>query len=297
MKYRYYKLSNTLIFKQTGEDEVQATELMTENVYTMDRETASYIKRLDGKTNPYRIKTDLTIDEIKQNLEYLYSRGLISRRKIKFNGTSVLRALWKPQNIKLLKIIGGVFNLALLLLFIPLFICGVIAVYKLGWDMGSDYMWWGFALGLLTGITAHEFAHAFAAFAYGATVCEMGAMLMYFLLPCAYVFLDCRDLKSRMQRIQIKAAGVEANLLLAGAFFMLAASFPHLGGMFVMAGINNVFFCVINLTLVVGFDGAAICAELFGSGSKGCRARLQYCDLCRGGKSQGGILRYTDSGY
>lgn len=267
MKYKYYRLSNTLVFKQTAENEVEAIELTTDKAYTMDGEIASYIKSLDGKTHPYRIKTDLTREEIQSNLRYLYKEGLISRSKIKFNGISVQRPLWKPKSINGLKAAGRVLNLALMLLFIPVFVYGAIAVYNAGWGMGVDHIWWGFVLGLIAGVTVHELGHAFVAFAYGATVCEMGVMLMYFVLPCAYVFADSRELKNRMRRIQIKAAGVEANLLLAGVFFVLSAFFRSLGGMFLIAGINNVFLCILNLSLVAGFDGGAIFAELFGSES------------------------------
>ena len=71
-------------------------------------------------------------------------------------------------------------------------------------------------------------------------------------------------IKNRMKRIQIIAAGIEMNLLLAAVCLIFAAEIEWLSGFFFGACIQNVFLALINLTFINGFDGMTIISELLG---------------------------------
>ena len=131
------------------------------------------------------------------------------------------------------------------------------------WDYG-ELITAGLLFGLAAGLFFHEAAHAAAGIAYGAHVCEFGLML-YLLLPGAYVIMDEKNVKSTVKRIQIYAAGVEANFVLTGICLLLAVAVPSLFWMFSQAALCNGFLAVFNLSVMGGLDGMKIFSEVMGN--------------------------------
>ena len=121
----------------------------------------------------------------------------------------------------------------------------------------------------------------------------MGVMLMYRILPGAYVLLDVSTVKKRLQRIQINAAGVEMNFLLCGIFLVLGVVNPLLGGMFLNAAICNAFLGALNLTFIKGLDGAAILSNLLGVDDIIDRARRIVFNR----EARKRVIRKGSSGY
>ena len=121
----------------------------------------------------------------------------------------------------------------------------------------------GGILGLLAGLFLHELAHAMACMAYGGYVFEIGVMLKL-VFPGAYVMMDTRPITGRLKRAQVSAAGIEANLLLAGLALFCAVHFPGSSLSLFYTALFNTELALVNLLLVDGLDGAGIMAELLG---------------------------------
>jgi len=265
MEYRFPKISNTLSYKRIDEDTVEVTDHLTENSFDFGIEVVRYIRKLDGRTHPYRIKSTFDKEEINDILNFLDEYELIRKSKtINVSFGTKLRTLWIPKRSAILILLAYLLNFVLMLSWIPMLLIGIKMFTDNLFYMEFDYVWTGYLIGLLCGMFFHELGHAFAGISYGARVFEMGVMVMYCILPGAYVLLDRSTVKKRYQRIQINAAGVEANFFLCGLFLFAGAVVPHLGGMFLNAAICNAFIGALNLTFIKGLDGSAILSDLIG---------------------------------
>jgi hypothetical protein len=102
---------------------------------------------------------------------------------------------------------------------------------------------------------AHEGGHLIAGIANGCEFSEMGILLLWILPIGAYVAKVNEAGDRKKESVQLYLAGVEADLMLAGVFFALAAEFGELQWTVVEAGIVNVIMIFLNLLLVKGLDG------------------------------------------
>ncbi len=265
MRYRYPKISNALIYKKLDAETVEVTDFLTQNVFSFPIETARFVKRLDGHTDPYKISTELdaaTIDEILKALEEY--ELLQKSGAIKYSAGTRLLRLWVPKRSALLTMWARLSNFLLTVLWLPVFALGILMYIRNITAMETGYLLLGFAVGFLFGIVFHELGHAFAGMSYGARVFEMGVMVMYGILPGAYVLMDESPVKKRMQRVQINAAGVESNLLLSGVFLLLCVAFPPISGVLLSAAVFNTVLGVVNLVFIKGLDGCSLVSELLG---------------------------------
>lgn len=265
MKYSYPKISNTLTYQRMDDDTVEVVDHITDDRFAMDIDAVRFVRKLDGFTNPYKIPTVLSREEIDETLDFIKENDLVRYRDtMHLSFGNVLKTLWIPKRSLRLKRLACLTNFFLMLLWLPLPILGVVMFANNIKNVEFGGIWVGFFIGLIFGMVFHEFGHAFAGLAYGAAVFEMGVMLMYCVIPGAYVILNSNPVKNRMKRVQINAAGVEMNFLLFGAFLILGAVFPLMGGMFLCAAICNGMIGAINLTLLARLDGAAIMSDLLG---------------------------------
>lgn len=265
MAYKYPKISNCLGYKKYDEDSVVVTDYITEDVYLVEKKEAKYMRRLDGKTNPYKIRTTMTKAEIDELLDALYERELIKESKtMKLGGGMTLRTIWEPKWTSRLREIAFWCNNILLISWLPVLIIGIFVFYKNLMSIEFELTGLGTVIGILTGVILHEFGHAFAGVSYGARVFEMGVLTMYYVVPGAYVIMDRDGIRSRLKRVQINAAGVEMNMFLTGLFLILGVVFGNIGGLFLAAAIQNFLMGVLNLTFIPGLDGMAVISDLLG---------------------------------
>ena len=107
----------------------------------------------------------------------------------------------------------------------------------------------------------------------------------------AYVMSDDSDVRHRMQRVQIYAAGVETNFLLTGLFLIAAVTFPFGGYGWTIAALENLILALINLLPIDGIDGSRILALFLGirdpydsakkvTASKRLRQEIRACNRC-----------------
>jgi len=265
MEYTYPKISNCLIYKKCDENSVEVTDYLADETYIMNTEEARYVRKLDGKTHPYSIKTNLSVEEIDALIDELDNCDLLKESNVWIScSDTYMRTIWEPKWTLGKRLLAFLYNNLLMISWLPVLIIGIIMFKENIFLIEDDMMWLGHIIGLAFGIILHEFGHAFAGVSYGAKVFEMGVMRMYYMMPGAYVIMDENKVKNKLKRVQIYAAGVETNLLLAGVFLILSSVFTSLSGMFLIAAIQNGFLAVMNLTLIKGLDGMAIVNELLG---------------------------------
>lgn len=261
---KYPTLANWIRFKRISEDEYEIINLLHDEKIKSDSYSAWFIRQLDGKTNPYEIdksRPKVDIDMLLDELEY--DDVLRDKRFLSKSILSLLVTVWRPKITTGFRFASFIINGLILVSFLPMLAFSIFYFLYYTYDINPDYIIIGSIVGLFFGLVMHELGHMFACLGYGGRVFEVGVMLHYFV-PGAYVLMNDSNIKKRMQRIQIRAAGIEINLLLAAIFLILSSRFYSLSGFFLGVSIQNVFLALLNMTFINGFDGMGIISQIFG---------------------------------
>jgi hypothetical protein len=263
MKYKYPKISNTLKYKRINDLEVKVIDCVTEKEFVFSINAVRYVKKLDGHTHPYKISTPMSRKEIDDILRSLYKYDLVRKSRVrKVSFASTLLTLWMPRCTSQLKATANIYNAAIMILWLPILIAGIL-LFKNNSDQATlGNPWVGIIGGLALGLLLHELGHAFSGVAFGASVFEAGVVVMYFIIPGAYVLMDMFSVKNKLKRIQILLAGVEVNFLLCGLFLIFASLVHSCGRMFLFAAFSNGILGILNLTMTGGLDGMSVLSEL-----------------------------------
>ena len=261
---KYPMTNNWLSYRRISDYEYEVTDNLDDSVYTMGCTIAKFAKQLDGHTNPYEVDRFLPKEDVRSMLTELNKNDLLrSSRVLESSFGSFLYTIWIPQWTPFLRIFAFLMNNMLILLWLPSLVFGIYVFIKNILVIDVEISLTGYLLGLLGGICAHELAHAFAGISYRAKVFEFGIGVQNFM-PCAYTLLENSNCK-RQQRIQINAAGVEANLFIAGVCLLLCAALPRFSPHFYSAAIMNANLGVLNLLCLGGLDGMAILTDVIGT--------------------------------
>lgn len=258
-------LANWIRFKKVSENEYEIVDLLHDEKIQTDAYKVWFARQLNGKRNPYRIDKNKSKEEVDLLLRELEAENVIRDKRFfsKFF-LFLLVTVWQPKVTNNFRIASYIVNGLLLISFLPLSVFSIFYFLYYTYDINFDYMIVGSITGMLIGLVMHELGHMFACLAYGGRVFEVGVMLQFLLMPGAYVLMNESNIKKRMRRVQISAAGIEMNLLLSALFLIFSVNFEMLSGFYIAAAIQNIFLALLNLTLVDGFDGMSIMGELLG---------------------------------
>ena len=256
-------LNNWLVFSRKNQYEYDVHDCLYDEDFTMGVTIAAFARKLDGHRNPYSINMGLTEAEINHMLKQLREHDLLRYGRSLDAGSGAHYTLWFIKRNPLLMEVTRLWNCLLMLSWLPVFIFGVLFFIRDLPIINTDCMWLGNILGIVFGALLHELGHTFAGLTYGARVFEIGIMINA-LLPGAYVLMDSQSVQSKMKRIQIYAAGVESNALIAGVCLLIACAIPYTGAFLLNAAIGNIILALVNITFGGGLDGASILSELLG---------------------------------
>ena len=120
---------------------------------------------------------------------------------------------------------------------------------------------------VVASLIIHEAAHLIAAVAFGYPVSEAGVIFFLKILPaCLYVGHGRKKNATKGEEIQLALAGIEANLLAAGLFLLIAALWEDQSITFFAAAVTNIFIIISNLVPAKGMedDGEVALNCLFG---------------------------------
>jgi len=112
-------------------------------------------------------------------------------------------------------------------------------------------------------LTAHELGHALAVRHYGRRVRRLG-LVLYYLLPCAYVDSTDMVMAPRRAKVVVDAAGAAAGLSLAGVAGLIAYVSPEgsiIGSLAVKAATVWVFQNLFQLLPILELDGYYILVD------------------------------------
>lgn len=264
----YPKMDHYLIFKRKDADTIEVSNEIYEMEWEMDIEAARFLHALDGKTNPYKISSYMSREEVDQLLEVFEDEWLLSDddKIIPLGFGTALIPLWTPKITRWHRLIGNLWNKILLFCWIPVFICGIWIFLMHDWNESWN------ALGIverylivIAGVALHELSHIAACLSYGGRFYELGIMT-YCFFPGAYVMITFDNVKKRMKRVQISAAGIESNVLLAGVCLCLLKTGWINTTALLYGAFINVLLAVGNCSLIGDLDGMGICEELLGKG-------------------------------
>ena len=264
---KYPLRSPYLKFKRTDKDEYVIENWLYNEAYSVSRRLASFLRRLNGRRNPYKLMPGYSKEEIDQILDDLWDCSLLAPKKaaISLGTGSFIYPVMYCYPGKKKRIIAGIFNSLLLVSFIPMLLMGIYQYHQADYFAMHNWgeMFLGMAVGILVGITLHELSHAAAGLSLGAHVSEVG-IGTHFFLPSAYVLMDTRDVTSRFRNAQINAAGVEMNMLLYGVFMSLAVSGPENSFVLYMAAAVNLGVGIVNALPLKGLDGMHVLSNILG---------------------------------
>lgn len=263
---KYPKLVNSLMYKRVGQYKYIVLDCATGEKHELDITDVRFMQGLDGKTSPYEIDSILTRREVEEKMHFLEENDLVMTSRFVRNGLLSFRLpLFKIRATASLRLAGWILNLGLLLSFLPLVVFGGLSIYhniELIDDVSYVLFTVGSFFGLLIGMSLHEFGHAIAGLGFKARVLETG--LIVGLSNGAYVMLDYDNVKSRMKRVQILAAGIEMNLSIFGASAIMFGLCPSLASFFLGVAYANLVLALINLLFIFGLDGSQIINQLLG---------------------------------
>lgn len=255
---KYPMLDPELEFSRCGPDIYVVEDETIGMQYLMSGSVARFLKKLNGRTDPYRIDPAFSERKVQRLLSELEAHELLrTERVIRCGRGTVYCGLWFPILCPLLKIISKAFNCCLQVLWAPTLAYGIwyfLHHTPYGYTAFSTF---AYLLGVLLGMLIHEVSHTCAGFASGAKVSEVGIMVRFYVFFGAYTRIDLDRVTSCTKRVQVLAAGIESNFLLAG-YFLLICCYSRFPAVFFSAATANAFLGLLNLAFIPGFDGRSI---------------------------------------
>lgn len=265
---KYPRRNQYLTFEKIDDNKVKIKDFLTDKYWTASVVYAKFLKYLDGNNDPYKFDPYYDKNCIDNMLEQCEKNGLLfDGKRFSFSLLQTRLVLAFPQINRKHRIIGRIWNLILMVSFIPVFI--------LGWANFASVDFWGspyhlpyivdFIIAYVLGLAVHELSHGFACIGYGGELYEGGVALMLFM-PGAYVMIDFDKIKNKFKRVQILMAGVQSNLLLSGVSLLLA-KFEFLDAeLLAIIALINTLLAAFNIVPFMNFDGNRIFQEIIGIG-------------------------------
>lgn len=276
---KYPILSNWIIYKKIpGCDMYYIKDCVLKSKCVISSEMMGFARKLDGKTNPYLIKGERSKLEIKELLEELDFLGVIrTDHGVVLRGIDgYARTLIRTKNTRIKRIIAKYLNFLLILLFVPILVAGIYVYLNTDIIRYTDLnmveqaidkypiisVWISGILGIICGGIVHELCHGIACRAYGGRVFEYGITLE--ILPGFYTLLDDSNIKSRLKKVQIAAAGIEGNLIFAGGVLLVVKLLPGVREVLLVMAVDNIAMTIINIIAMKDTDGFKILMLLIG---------------------------------
>ena len=272
-RYKYPKRKSYIkLFKDKSTNQFMFYDYVEEDAFKLSRDEYVIARGLDGKTDPFTIDPKMPacrVREVLFNLKHIYkmtTKNRIERTDL-FSWNLTLIDFKKTN--KFSGLICRILTYFQLLLTIPITVLGVYLLlsadnfsYSLAYNFNFIEYFIGLIIFMLIGVIFHEAGHAISGVAFGAKLFEAG---ITFGVIGAYVMMssDKKSVKSRMQRLQINAAGIQNNLLLSGVLMILAHN--ACGNLYYLlfgGSIMNLTLAFANMLFVRGVDGYYIVTEI-----------------------------------
>lgn len=265
---KYPMLANYLLFQKTEDGEYIVEDILNDEKLIISGDMLAFAKQLDGKTDPMKIaqKMGCTRSQVLNMLQDLDAFQLLRySRVLEKSFGNWLYTVWiMHKNSVVLRFLAFCLHILVVLSFLPVFIAGLYVFSEQSALLNDRYLFLGLFAGTLFGALLHEIAHACAAYGLGGYIFEIGLGILHFI-PAGYTLLYVENIKSRLRRFAVYAAGIEINFLLAGIFLLLASYIENLNNFFFNAAIANIWFGALNLICFENTDGTRMLEIILGA--------------------------------
>ncbi|MBE6686665.1 MAG: hypothetical protein E7591_05470 [Ruminococcaceae bacterium] len=266
---KYPMLKTHVCVEKTKGGKYQIRDCLYDDVYSVSRDAAYLAANLNGKNDPFILLPHRPREYVQEILNELDEEELLKRDgKLRRSSSGISWTLLVPSKKYSNRSLYKVLNIFIKYLWLPVLVIGILALAEmLFYDssrLGLKGIWTGLVLGLIVHTLFHEAAHAIACISYGGAFFEAGLLLIYFIIPGAYVSISTDNIKGRMKHVHIDLAGIKMNLLLSGLFFLFCALSPVFKMLLLMMGITGVLIAGVNLLLVNGIDGMNALEKMIG---------------------------------
>lgn len=263
---RFPMLCNWLSVRKTEKGYEITNELSDDEVFTTteygDDTYIEFITSLDGKTD-YRSIVTYSPRVATAIINELHSFGLLRESRWLCRSLSFIAySLIIPKHQSTNSVLPRIINALLWTLFFPILIYGLVCLSNAFYNL-NEISVVGIICGYALGILCHEAGHGIATLSVGGRVLEYGLQISNFC-PGAYTLLKNDDNLSLIKRLQVDAAGIQANLLLAGIAFVLTKKYIQNIDFLYCFGSTNLLLGVLNLCNINGNDGSNILSKLLG---------------------------------
>ena len=276
----YPSMANWVILKRKWNGTIIARNCLTDREIPLSDREARYLRSLDGSGNQYHVD-GFSERECMKFYQHLSRERMVRRSRFNLSdGKTVMRTVYIPRRKRARTLVPKILNVMLMVSFLPVFLYGVYLICHDGVLLGKEDNFFlnivlGQVFGLGGGILLHETAHAVACLSdRRGRWLEAGIMMRWGIIPGAYVWLDTKDIRSQMKKIQINMAGIEMNLLLAGILMVLLVHFRYSYGFLsqwrlamLYAVLMNVSLVLFNVSFAEGLDGEHTISEIFADGN------------------------------
>ena len=286
---KYPRAANWLVWKKNPDGSYQVKNCLTEETYVFGKLAFQLLRKLDGKQNPFTAIPGLTFEDVTKILDTLADEGFLRfGRFLSKSFLSIRYTVWFAKHSRARSSIPAILDTVRMVFCMPVLIAGILVYLNHVPALGDEPIWPGILLGTLVGMIFHELSHALSCLHWGGRVFELGVLLESGL-PGMYVLMDDSSIHSNLKKALISSAGIEANLMLAGIFAILATMFTNISLCLLMMAIANIWLALINLLPADSLDGMGILRELLGSkfavdtAKRIARSKRQRHKLCRKG--------------
>lgn len=261
---KYPMLANYLIFEENQDGTYTVIDRLKCYQFEATREEVAFVMQLDGKTNPvsivHRMDCGLTDTDAYEIIDSFDEMGVIRHNRIleKTSGMVHYSLFIIRNHTDKLRTGARAFNFLLRIFWLPVLVLGLC--FYIASDFTNEkplLAVLGGLIGLIIGSSLHELSHAATCHGFGGTVLEFGVHITHFL-PGAYVLMNDDNVTSVKKRIQISAAGIEMEFLLAGIFLILATQIGIVSSFTFGFALASAASGVFNCLLIDGSDGTTI---------------------------------------
>lgn len=267
---KYPEKSNWISWKRLDENKYILLNHLLEEVYELTADDISFIEKMDGKTNPYKVLKNeygMTGDTAREYIEFLQDNMILRvGNSLDRYGLHGMLTLIKVYHSERLKPFAQIYLTALLVALVPMCVLGGRSLANL--DMYDFYdenvwgIWAGIILGTILGIIFHELSHAMSSITFNGKVMEFGIGFHGF--PSAYTLMDTKMISSRLVMIVTDLAGVISNIILCCLSLWLCNKVSGFGLLFEFMAVVNAELSIVNLLFVEGLDGMGAISQILG---------------------------------
>lgn len=286
---KYPKTVNWIVWKKNPDGSYHVKNCLTEETYVLGKLAFQFLRKLDGKQNPFTAIPELTFEDVTKMLDTLADEGFLRYgRFLSKSFLSIRYTVWFAKHSRAHTCVPAVLDTARMVLCMPVFIAGILIYLNHMPTLTDEPIWPGILLGTLLGMIFHELSHLLSCLHWGGRVFELGVSLQCGL-PGMYVLMDDSTIHSNLKKALTSSAGIEANLMLAGIFAILSTIFTNISLCLSIMAMANLWLALLNLLPADSLDGMGILRELIGSkyavdmAKRIVKSKRQRHKLCRKG--------------